>query len=383
MNGLANLIFLLILAFLAYLYKGWHTGFASTFIFYILFTLSIYETIVYLAAFYRIEVERMISKKRLQAGNAQEITLRIKRKLPIPLLWYAAYESWPGNVSPISGQVVFPWFKKEIELTFEVPHMKRGIYELTEIQVICGDLFGLIKRRTVIQRQDAFLVYPRHDLLQKWTVKDGQMNGHASMARRRSDESTAVVGIREYAHGDRLSQIHWKASAKSQSLKTKEFEYQVSNHLVVFLDTDRMVYPHNAHFEKAVRVAASLLYLAHKRQLRYALCLEGTEGKAKVLEGVQDFDFYRLLEHLASLQAEGDVAVSTLLKQSLPQLPRGAHIAVVTAKVDRSLSMLLLELTSRKTRVELFLSGKESMDKHNPWLKKLQGSGVILHRELA
>ncbi len=383
MNGLLNLTFLLILTFLAYVYKGWHSGFASTFIFYILFALSIYEMIVYLLGFYRLEVDRGISKKRLQAGNTQAITIRMRRKFPFPLLWYAAYESWPGNVSPISGQVVFPWFKKEVELTFEVPQMKRGIYELTEIHVLCGDLFGLIKRRTTVQRQDAFLVYPRHDLLQKWKVKDGQMNGHASIARRRSDESTAVVGIREYAHGDRLSQIHWKATAKSQGLKTKEFEYQVSNHLVVFLDTNRAAYLNNAHFDRAVRMAASLLYLAHQRQLRYGLFLEGAEGKAKVLEGVQDFDFYRFLEHLASLQADGDSTISDLLKQTLPQLPRGAHIAIVTAKVDRSLSLLVMELTNRKSRVELFLTGKDSSEHHDPWIKKLQGSGVILHRELA
>ncbi|RXT05177.1 DUF58 domain-containing protein [Ammoniphilus sp. CFH 90114] len=368
---------------LAYLYKGWHTGFASTFLYYILLTLILYESLLYFTSFLKMEVMREISSKRLQAGGKQFVTIKMKRKLPFPLIWYAAHERWPENMPFVPSQIVFPWFKKEIDITLEIPQLARGVYELKEITIVCGDLFGLMKLDKTIDRLDQFIVYPRYDLLGTWSVKDGQHSGHASIARRHSDELTSVVGVREYAYGDRLSQIHWKATAKNHTLKTKEYEYHVSNHFAVFLDTRPSAYPDNAAFEKAIRLVASLIYLGKKRQLKYSLLLEGALGRARMLEGAQEHDFFRVLEELARLRLDGEGSVASLVGQTLPQLPRGTHLVIVTSQVDRSLSVLLTDLAQKRTTVELFLASESSADDQRMWIHKLQGSGVILHRELA
>ncbi|MEW9670328.1 DUF58 domain-containing protein [Ammoniphilus sp. 3BR4] len=375
-----NLAILAFFTLLSYVYKGWHPGFASTFIFSILAALMLYEGMVFLTSFYKLNITRLVAKKRLQAGGTQVVTIKLARGFRFPLAWYAVHELWPGNLPPVPGQVFFPWFKKEIDITFELPQLARGAYDLKEITVVCGDLFGIFKAEKTIKLTDRFLVYPKYDLLQKWTAKDGQKSGQASIARRHSDELTSVVGIREYAFGDRLNQIHWKATAKSQTLKTKEFEYQVSQYFAVFLDSRQGAYPDSRSFEKAIQAAASLSNLGFKKQLKFALLIEGSPGKAKMLEGAQGHDFYRVLEELSALQAEGKAGVEDLVKQALPLLPRGAQLAIVTGRIDRSLSLLLAELAHKQTKVELFCSSNEESEESHRMMNKLQGSGVILHR---
>ena len=49
-------------------------------------------------------------------------------------------------------------------------------------------------------------------------------------------DTTMATGVRDYQSGDRVSWIHWKSFARTQTLMTKEFEDRRSQDLLVILD---------------------------------------------------------------------------------------------------------------------------------------------------
>ena len=49
-------------------------------------------------------------------------------------------------------------------------------------------------------------------------------------------DTTMATGVRDYQSGDRVSWIHWKSFARTQTLMTKEFEDRRSQELILVLD---------------------------------------------------------------------------------------------------------------------------------------------------
>jgi hypothetical protein len=81
-------------------------------------------------------------------------------------------------------------------------------------------------------------------------------------------EQTQINGIREYVHGDRHSQVHWKSSARTGVWKSKEFEREAPPKLMILLDRHSRSYDHSSQFEMAVSVAASIWRYGIKRKIK-------------------------------------------------------------------------------------------------------------------
>src|SRR5205823_4807154 len=45
-----------------------------------------------------------------------------------------------------------------------------------------------------------------------------------------------VIGVRDYAYGDSLSRVHWKATARTMQLQSKVYEATTTHTLVIFLN---------------------------------------------------------------------------------------------------------------------------------------------------
>src|SRR5690606_27126810 len=114
--------------------------------------------------------------------------------------------------------------------------LQRGRHKWQQMTVQSGDIFGFIQREKHVNEIDEILVYPKvRDIFVWHTLKE--RNTRASYALNQvAEDMTSVVGVRDYVYGDRLNQIHWKATAKGMGLKTKEFEFQTAHDFMFFLD---------------------------------------------------------------------------------------------------------------------------------------------------
>jgi uncharacterized protein (DUF58 family) len=103
--------------------------------------------------------------------------------------------------------------------TYEVAYERRGRHALGPVTVRGRDVFGLLERETVCRGTDTVLAYPR-------TYRLDRAARHRLLGLReteRSQEREEFERLREYARGDALRDVNWKASAKREGLIVTEF----------------------------------------------------------------------------------------------------------------------------------------------------------------
>jgi len=344
------------LVLVTYVFAMFQGGFASWFLFYCSLVFFVYECLAYYLMFATLEVVRHLDRNRLQEGDDVVVTIRLRRKIWFPLGWNMVIEPLPerlvGFYEP-HKQLVFPWFKREVEFRYVIPHLPRGSYRLQESIICGGDFFGFIERRKVISLTDDILVYPSYQHVNHWPLGDGSFSGTIHVSHRRSDDVAAVRGVREYQRGDRLSQIHWRASARGTGLKTKEFEHQAMNQAVFFLDVEKKNYPTPELFELAVKVTASLIAYANRNQYHYGLVFKQKE-RMSIEPALSHAHFMRVFDQLARVMPEGSDSFARLIGREALEQSQGVTLMMITSRLDKDLVARLVALAQKGRRVQLF-----------------------------
>uniref|UniRef100_UPI0036D29CB0 DUF58 domain-containing protein n=1 Tax=Flavobacterium myungsuense TaxID=651823 RepID=UPI0036D29CB0 len=93
------------------------------------------------------------------------------------------------------------------------------------------------------------------------------------------ENTNVATGVREYAPGDRFSWIHWKQTAKNQSVMTKEFEQARSDSLFILLDACIPKRKNPLAFEASIELTLSLIKKLEKGTTNIELLTVGKETK--------------------------------------------------------------------------------------------------------
>jgi uncharacterized protein (DUF58 family) len=374
--------FYLLLALLAasFAFGKFQGGFVPWFLFYVTLSLTLYVTAVAFGALRRVDVSRELSSKRLTAGDALRVTVRYRILSHFPFAWLFFREE-SSLKHPGQGNLVFG-LKRSGEMRYTLSRMPRGRHLFKGIEVTSGDLFGFVKKRVMTGGWEEVLVYPRVRPIRLWPTTNDRNAGHSLSINRISENATAVVGVRDYVPGDRLNRIHWKATARGQGLKVKEFEHRTTNDFLFVLDRRGWSYEKERElFERAVSLTASLIAYAIDRRFSAGLISCGTKRTAFPLGRSQDH-LLRLFEHLATVEADGKEPLSqTVLRESV-YLPAGATLVIVTPLLDDPLVEAVSQLAYRKIKVELFwlLHPEERRRKEQRWPDTLTSLGVNITR---
>ncbi|WNC15507.1 DUF58 domain-containing protein [Brevibacillus brevis] len=352
------------LVLLTYVFAKFQGGFASWFLFYSSLVFLAYELLTYLLLFATLEVVREIDRTRLQDGDDVIVTIRLRRRIWFPLGWNMVLEPLPERLAGVyepHRQLVFPWLKREVEFRYVIPNLPRGHYRLTDCVVSGGDFFGFIVQRKVFPLSHEFLVYPSYRNVEHWALGDGSFSGNVHVSHRRSDDVAAVRGVREYHRGDRLSQIHWRASARGTGLKTKEFEHQAMNQAVFFLDVEKASYEKLPEplFETAVKLTASLIAYANRQQYHYGLVYKQTE-RLSITPALSHTHFLHVFDQLARVMPQGVDSFSRIVGREALEQPQGVTLIIVTPRVGKELLGRLIALAQKGRRIQLFLVRTEA-----------------------
>jgi uncharacterized protein (DUF58 family) len=171
------------------------------------------------------------------------------------------------------------------------------------------------------------------------------------------------MGMREYAPGDDVRRIVWRAYARTRKLLVREAEQGITDRIIVLLDQDRSNHTEedpSPSFEAAVKVAASV-GVRHLGE-GYSVTLEGSDDRLlPVLRGPGDR--IRLLDALARVELASTPLIEAVNRVATIAA-RGHHLVIVTPRLDL-LSVSRLEmLLERGTSVLIvaLLYGEESPD---------------------
>lgn len=259
MNPYVKVFRVIILVLVSFIYSMFQGGFVSWFIFYVFLPFALYALLLAVYPLEKVKVSRRVTRTNLRVGDSMEVHVGIQLPWFIPLVYMVVEDELSSKlqVQCKSNKVIlFPFFRKNLQFSYSVPSIVRGEHKLENVNLTIGDYLGLYEKSMKVPFENRVIVYPSYEQLsygQLQSVYEEGNNTAASMQNRR--EVAAISGIRSYIPGDKISWIHWNATARKNELMTKNFEESTSQDVVVILDKTTIEL-----FEERITFVASLTY---------------------------------------------------------------------------------------------------------------------------
>lgn len=314
----------------------------------------------------------------LDAGNS--LTVRIN--LQIPGYWPIPYVLVKDRLVRRNGkEQVFeaslvPDWRRKGELEYSTPPLRRGYYHFGATDCSTEDVFGLFEHKGSIEMPHALAVLPQTIGIKEWRQLHQLVNGtsHHSATTRALRETTQLNGVREYIYGDRLSRIHWNATAKTGTWKSKEFERESLPKTMILMDRAETSYKDPELFELAVSVTASLFQYSVNRELALGLLSVGSDNA--YFEPKKGGAHQKsVMNHLIGVEADGWHNLLGVLKDRGPLLVPGTFIAVISPLSGERMMQTLNWIKQRQmTPCHIWISQGDKHDEH--WLSLLASRGM-------
>lgn len=328
-----------------------------------------------------LHLSRITRTRRTQVGRPLEERFTIRNTSILPKLWIEIrdYSTLPKHfsskvVNGLSSRSSFTW---RVNTICQV----RGRYRLGPIRLSTSDPFGLFPMARELAPTTNVVVYPLTFNIHQFALPIGVLPGGDALRRRTHYVTTNASGVRDYSPGDSFSRIHWPSTARRDRLIVKEFELDpladiwivldlaIFTHVVSAKNTSSSAEPPKQGWlpdwlhlreeeyrlpdsteEYTVSIAASLAehFLRHDRAV-------GLLGYGQSHEVVQpdrgERQINRILETLAVLKAEGQVAIEDVLDAESNLFPRGTTVIVITPSSRETTGTALRQLSRRGLRV--------------------------------
>ena len=186
----------------------------------------------------------------------------------------------------------FPYIPPTAELTAELElcFQRRGRYQQNSFGLATRFPFAFLTKTRRVALAREILVYPPVETTDEFFEIIPMITGEfESFARGRGDD---LYLIREYMPEDSARHVDWKATAKSGSLKVREFSREDERKLRIVFDNPGPGAVSEQAYENAVTAAASLSWHFAEANAELSFVAQGYQGGAEV---------YEFLEYLATV----------------------------------------------------------------------------------
>ena len=217
-----------------------------------------------------------------------------------------------------------------VDHSYQLTCARRGVYSVGPLVAKWGDPFGLTQRELVLAEPFEVLVHPSTELVSDRPLtrlfEDPPIRPPVSKPWPHGME---FYGMHEYAPGDDIRRIVWRAYARTGRLLVREAEQGITDKVTIVLDQSLAAHspgPVSESFEAAVKAAASL----GVRHLRdgYSVTLEG--GQRRLVGPLRGGPArMRFLDELARAQVL-ECSISDPITRLLATPGNDAHVVVIT-----------------------------------------------------
>jgi len=140
---------------------------------------------------------------------------------------------------------------------FAIPTARRGVVVVGPVRSVRGDPLGLVRRTVLWTDPVEVVVHPR--LVSLAGASAGLLRDLEGEATRdTSDTDLSFHALRDYVPGDDRRHIHWRSSARHQTLLVRQFEDTRRTRTALALATEPGDYADDDELELAVSVVASI-----------------------------------------------------------------------------------------------------------------------------
>ncbi|SHK12050.1 Protein of unknown function DUF58 [Anaerobranca californiensis DSM 14826] len=318
-----------------------------------------------------IKVERLLPEGRIFSGDKLRIKLNIKNNSIFPILWLKVLERYPlkymikhQTLSEISVPVHF-LTKKGTKHEYLLQDVPRGKLKWDKVELYRTDLLGFVETKKELPLLDEVTVYPKFVYIPVDNLynRDDEKQGVTKLIK--GNDYSQISGVREYQRGDKLSLIHWKVSAKKNTLMSKEFYPLLNQENHIILDCYRKNYgeDYDPQFELAVSVAASLINSLGRFNKNLTLKFNNKSGDVVTYKNKTYF-IKEAMEKLALVEHDGYQTLEKMLNEQYSYWHRGVTLFIITNRLDDKLIGKFYQ-GNGKGRIKVFLVGGEKFGNYD------------------
>jgi uncharacterized protein (DUF58 family) len=216
---------------------------------------------------------------------------------------------------------------------------RRGRYHFGPLTASTRFPFGLLRRSHTVAAADTLLVYPRLGRLTRaWNVWHQEaVEGARRRERRQGRASGEFFGVREWHRGDNRRWIHWRSSAKHNTLVVRQFEQRRSRDFAILLDLwqAKQPTPEQADsVELAVSFAATLVATICRQETNHLLL--GLTGQTPDwLQGpVSALLREDAMQRLALVEPSHEARLVEMLDEALDRIEAGTQVVLVSTRAN-------------------------------------------------
>ncbi len=219
---------------------------------------------------------------------------------------------------------------------------QRGRYWIGPLRLWTRFPFGLVCRTVEAGETASLVVFPRLGrLTRRWVTRHHEaFEGTQRRERRYGRAEGDYFGVRPWRHGDSRRWVHWRASARHDTLVVRQFEQHRNRDVAVLLDLWQPEHPKPPDLENvelAVSFAATVVSdLCRKGGSNVMLGITGP-GPSWQSGPASAALLQTAMEDLALCRAAADDHLPALLARALDEVEPGTEIVLLSTRpVDLS-----------------------------------------------
>jgi uncharacterized protein (DUF58 family) len=311
-----------------------------------------------------------VDKGKAFPGEVLTLHVRVENAKFLPV-WLQITMPIDGLLNPSSDDTTFTnesgllWYQRA-HFNSTLIAQQRGIHYIGPPHIKVADLFGFFPRERGEKKDLHVIVYPRLVPLKPVSLPRQDFFGLPG-AKSPVQDPIYMLGTRDYQHWQPARYIHWKASARHNSLQEKVFEPSEQLKALFVIDVDQFGEKNAAEeFEHTLEAVASLAVQFDQRGYAMGFVTNGVvQGGPTILPIARNpQQLPTILEVLARLQmrAKGDL-VDTLQRGF--QLAWGASCIHFSYEEDRKALAIEGYFSHRKTPMMFVVCQPHSLSRDN------------------
>lgn len=311
-----------------------------------------------------VHYSRRFSKDAVFEGEQIEMVEEIENRklLPVPWLRLESHLSRSlqferqANLAIRSGEM----FQNHLSLFSLKPYRrivrrhriicaKRGFYTQDTATMTAGEPLGLVQVSSQLQlKLSHVLVYPRIVPLREVPLPNHSWLGDITVRRWIAEDPFLAAGVREYAPGDPLSGVSWKATARTGKLQTFRKDHTADHRLVICLNVEIdsamwKTVTEPERIEAGIRYAATLADYAIRSGMETGLVSNGRligepKQPVRIEPAGGTIHAESLLACLAKLQLETASNMAYLLEQEAGFVRARTDYLIITCHREEKLA---------------------------------------------
>lgn len=215
---------------------------------------------------------------------------------------------------------------------------RRGQYRLGPLRLSTRFPFGLLRRTITVDEIDHIYVYPKlGKLTRHWLHRHHEALEGTQRQRQqpRAGAEGDFFGLRQWRHGDNRRWIHWRSSARHETLVVRQFEQPRNRDVAVLVDLWQPAQAgaeELATVELAVSFAATVVAEACRRSGGELLLATTGDDRQPIRGAMSGPLLHEAMQQLAVARAAPEDRLAQMLDATLGRMGAGTEVVLISTR---------------------------------------------------